>query len=245
MYRLFLFCISLSFIHPSFPQTNDSIRIDGECYRMGEKELFISAGLITTGLVANITGQKDLFSSSRPNAEKRATPFDDAFQYAPIPMLIAFDAVGNAKHEPLDQFFLLSLSYSITALHVRILKNQFHSTRPYGGPRSFPSGHTAFAVAGAHVIYREFKDSNVWLAYSGYAVGATTAVLRVAHDRHWVCDVLAGAGIAIISTETAYLIYQPVRNFLVERFGRGLASQAAVAPAVYPDGLGISLACRF
>ena len=64
---------------------------------------------------------------------------------------------------------------------------------------SFPSGHTSNAFLGAHMAYKEFKDSSPILAYSGYAIAAFVAGSRLYNNRHWVADVVAGAGFGILS----------------------------------------------
>jgi membrane-associated phospholipid phosphatase len=94
--------------------------------------------------------------------------------------------VGDEKHHPIDQFFIMALSYGITIPTVRLIKDRYDSPRPYGGNNSFPSGHTASAFVGSHMIYKEFKDSNSWIAYAGYAMGVFVAGSRVVHDKHWV-----------------------------------------------------------
>jgi hypothetical protein len=41
---------------------------------------------------------------------------------------------------------------------------------------------------------------------AGYGVAAATGVMRVLNNRHWVSDVMSGAGIGIMSTELGYAI---------------------------------------
>jgi membrane-associated phospholipid phosphatase len=38
----------------------------------------------------------------------------------------------------------------------------------------------------------------------GYGVATATGVMRVLNNRHWISDVLSGAGIGILSTELGY-----------------------------------------
>ena len=71
------------------------------------------------------------------------------------------------------------------------LKNWVNEPRPDGAPYSFPSGHTSNAFLGAHMAYKEFKDSSPILAYSGYAIAAFVAGSRLYNNRHWVADVVA------------------------------------------------------
>ena len=41
---------------------------------------------------------------------------------------------------------------------------------------------------------------------AGYSVATATGIMRVLNNRHWVSDVLSGAGIGIMSTELAYAL---------------------------------------
>ncbi len=59
---------------------------------------------------------------------------------------------------------------------------------------------------GAEMMRMEYSD-NPLVAYSGYFLAATTGVLRIHHKRHWFTDVLAGAGIGILSTRMSYWLY--------------------------------------
>ncbi len=62
---------------------------------------------------------------------------------------------------------------------------------------SFPSGHTAMAFALATTFAAETPDrvSDVF-----FFVGATmTGLSRIYHDRHWLTDVVAGAGVGYLA----------------------------------------------
>ena len=81
---------------------------------------------------------------------------------------------------------------------VKTMKHTFKEERPDGSNQfSFPSGHTATAFTNAAVIFYEYKDANIWYASSGFLFAATTGFLRIANNKHYTSDVLAGAGIGI------------------------------------------------
>ena len=50
------------------------------------------------------------------------------------------------------------------------------------------------------------------LAYSGYLFATTTGVFRVLNNKHWVGDVLVGAGIGILVTDLVYR-FEPLKNW--------------------------------
>lgn len=63
---------------------------------------------------------------------------------------------------------------------------------PFGGGRSFPSGHTTQAFAVASVIAAHYDD-NPWIDTAAYGVAALVGVSRMNHNKHYLSDVLAGA----------------------------------------------------
>ncbi len=81
------------------------------------------------------------------------------------------------------------------------------SCRPKGGLRSFISGHSAAAFAGAGLVCAHHENLPLFghptadmLACAGALVAAAgSSVLRVATDNHWATDVLTGAGIGFVS----------------------------------------------
>jgi hypothetical protein len=215
-------------------------------YKFNPKDLILPLSLITVGAIASNTDNfRDILPIERVNPQDRLTPFDDVFQHASVPALFVYDAIGQEKHHPVDQFFLAAMSYGIMVFPVRYIKGHYNSSRPYGGNHSFPSGHTASAFICSHIIYKEFKDSDPLLAYSGYSFGVITAGLRVAHDKHWVSDVVAGAGFAILATELAYFIYFPIRNLITDEANKLLGKYILLSPAIDAKSAGLNVSIKF
>jgi undecaprenyl-diphosphatase len=63
--------------------------------------------------------------------------------------------------------------------------------RPFSGDASFPSGHTTTAFAAATVFAEQYPRWQV-IAPS-YAAAALVGVSRLAANKHWLSDVVAGA----------------------------------------------------
>jgi len=59
---------------------------------------------------------------------------------------------------------------------------------------SFPSGHTAAAFALATVVSLQYRHS-FWAGAVSYSVAAAVGLSRMALDKHWLSDVVAGAAI--------------------------------------------------
>ena len=92
-------------------------------------------------------------------------------------------------------------------LVVNNLKNWTKTELPNGSMRSFPSGHTAFSFSMAHFMHKEYGENSVWYSVGAYSCATTVGLMRVAKNAHWLSDVLAGAGIGILSTEFVYLTH--------------------------------------
>ena len=66
---------------------------------------------------------------------------------------------------------------------------------------SFFSGHTATAFTGAELVRIEYG----WgYGAAAYAMATSVGFLRVYNKRHWVGDVLAGAGVGILCANAGY-----------------------------------------
>lgn len=90
---------------------------------------------------------------------------------------------------------------------VNSIKYTARVMRPDGTTRnSFPSGHTATAFMNASFLHKEYGHVNSLYSVLGYTMSTYTGVSRSLNNRHWLSDILAGAGIGILSTELSYLI---------------------------------------
>ena len=83
------------------------------------------------------------------------------------------------------------------------------------------------------------------LAYSGYALATFVACSRLYNNRHWVADVVAGAGFGILSVELAYLTYFPIRNAIARKINMKGSDRLVVAPTLGPTGGGLYLSWKF
>ena len=104
---------------------------------------------------------------------------------------------------------------------------------------SFPSGHTAQAFATATFLSKEYGHKSIWYSIAAYSMATTVGALRVMNNRHWVSDVLVGAGIGIFSTNLAYLTHQ-------YKWGKnGKSGQTIVMPSYDGQTGMLSLVHRF
>jgi membrane-associated phospholipid phosphatase len=125
------------------------------------------------------------------------------------------------------------LSNVLEAGIVFTAKSVVAKERPDGsGFDSFPSGHTSTAFVAAEFLHREYGGRSVWISAGGYGMAVLMGVSRVYNGRHRVSDVVAGAGIGILSARVVYMVYPYLRKTLSRKGG---SHGASVFPA-YVDG---------
>jgi len=146
---------------------------------------------------------------------------EDFLQYTPAYSVFALNAIGvKSQHKMFDRLALYGISNTIMSHTVAKMKSAFGKLRPDGSNnRSFPSGHTATAFQAAEFMRLEYKNESPIYGIAAYAAAATTGALRIYHNSHWFSDVVAGAGIGILSTQLTYFVYPKVKNFVSNKLG--------------------------
>ncbi|MDH6359212.1 phosphatase PAP2 family protein [Parabacteroides sp. PF5-9] len=214
-------------------------------YRFKPQHLILPASLITVGAVGTaIDGMNDFHLFTRPDSVKQVN-LDDYMEWGMLGWVFVCDLIGKEKNNWVDQLMVVGLAEALNAGFVHGLKNLTEIKRPDGTGHSFPSGHTANAFLGAHVAYKEFKDTSPILAYSGYLMAAFVAGSRIYNNRHWVADIVAGAGIGILSVELSYLIYYPIRNAIARNTNAKATRNFVVAPMLGNKNGGFYLSYTF
>jgi len=176
---------------------------------------FIPIGLMTVGIILNNTSfendrQLDLRRNLR---EGFSSTLDDIFQFTPIGQMYLGDILGfQAQNHWFDQTKYLLFSNILSASLTFSLKRIINKDRPDGGQFAFPSGHTTAAFTNAGVFYYEFKDHSPFLSLSSFLFAGGTGTLRMLNNRHWLSDVLMGAGIGLFSVQLIYHL-KPFKNF--------------------------------
>ncbi len=167
----------------------------------------VSAPLIAEGLVAKkLDGRfRGLRNDYIPDFKKSA---DDYLQYSPLAVMVGLKALGVESRSSWERMAVSdAISAVLMAGIVGTLKNTTNVTRPDGSDdRSFPSGHTATAFMTATMLTKEYGSVSPWIGVGAYSVAAATGLMRVANNKHWLSDVLTGAGVGILATEAGYWI---------------------------------------
>lgn len=130
---------------------------------------------------------------------------DDYLQWAPLPALYLLKVCGvPARDSYLRMSALAAEAYATMGLLSLGGKYLCGVPRPNGrSNNSFPSGHSATAFCGAELLRLEYKDSAPIVGWLGYTAAIATGAMRVYNNRHWTADVLAGAGVGILSAQVA------------------------------------------
>lgn len=163
------------------------------------RQLVVPAVLFSGGLlIKNTPMNSNLQGDFRKIlGEDFHTKIDNYLQYEALLQIYGGRYLGlKPKNEALRQTINMIVSNAIMGGIVQSMKFSFKELRPDGTDElSFPSGHTATAFTNASVLFYEYKDANIWYASSGYLFAAATGFLRIANNKHYTSDVLAGAGI--------------------------------------------------
>lgn len=133
---------------------------------------------------------------------------DDYLQFAPAVVMLGLKTAGAEGRSSWGRM-LASDAFAalIMAGVVNSVKQTTHVMRPDGSDeRSFPSGHTATAFMTATMLTKEYGHKSPWVGIGAYTIATTTGCMRMANNKHWLSDVLTGAGVGILSTEIGYYL---------------------------------------
>lgn len=200
--------IILCFIGVSI-DTGLSQHIDSTGHRSSDRSKVSPAiGLISLGLLTNHDKTKSSLQNEIHHIIGRTNSrIDDYIQYAPSLGMLAYQLQMNTpRSERLYHLRQYVLSGLVTQAITYTIKFGTDQKRPRGGPRAFPSGHTSFAFATATVLFNIHKEDRPFLAWSFYIPAVVTGAMRIMRNDHWAPDVLAGAGIGILTTQLTYII---------------------------------------
>lgn len=211
----FLFFILIHFV--IFSQNDSLIIYDNHKENSFLKKSIVPISLIGTGLIINYSsgtfGKENLQEKIHEDLNDFHTNADNFLLFVPAITMYTADLLKvKSKNDAFTQTKYLAIAGLANNLVTYSLKIITDEKRPNGEPHSFPSGHTSNAFVMATVLHHEFIDSSPWLAYSGYLFATTTGVLRVLNNKHWVSDVLVGAGIGILVTDLVYR-FEPFKNW--------------------------------
>ncbi len=210
------------------------------------KSFILPGSLILTGsLLFDSQFNKDFQKKITPNDLTKKIHVDDYFQYAPAGITIGLEAAGvKGKHNALQTSIIYVMSNVFLNVIVVPTKKFTQELRPDSSNKlSFPSGHTSEAFASAELMRMEYQETQPWLGVAGYAMAVTTGYLRMYNNKHWISDVIAGAGIGIASTRLSYLIYDKISSHIQNK--KNAKNHTLLLPSYQNHQLGFNLVKRF
>ena len=183
---------------------------DVKPYKFMDDLTFAGIPVFVAGIIAK--GEKKSFrQNTKDNKHTLLTDFktgiDDYTQFFGPVTTTGLKLAGVEGRSDWGRYLAsTAMSYAFMAGFVNSIKYTAKEMRPDGSTRnSWPSGHTATAFVGATILHKEYGlTRSPWFSVAGYGVATATGVMRVLNNRHWVSDVLSGAGIGIMSGELAY-----------------------------------------
>lgn len=210
MSKIVSFALVLLLALPSWGQNSDTLKC-GYDHSFANTQVIAPATLFYTGATIALTPRyhqsidyavRDWFQQDG-HARMR---YDDGIQFLPLVSVFALKACGVKSQHDWPSVTSLSLGSSVILAALTIsTKNIIQQQRPYGAVyTSFPSGHTGTAFMGAEILRREYGKEYPGIAIAGYAVATSVGIMRMYNNRHWASDVLAGAGVGILSASIMY-----------------------------------------
>ncbi len=147
-----------------------------------------------------------LFNITPLSAKSNTETLGDILAVA-LPLGIYGTTLYNQDKEGQSQFYK---SYGATIGTSVVLKYTIKEERPdKSNNRSFPSGHTASAFAGASFIHQHYGFK---YAIVPYMLATYTGYSRIHSNKHFTRDVLAGATIATLSS---WYFVEPYKNLKI------------------------------
>lgn len=202
-------------------------------HRFRPKELILPSALIAVGGfgVCNHGFHKLNDHVRNGMADLRGVHYfkaDDYIQYLPVVSFLGLDFCGaKARHSFKERFAVGATACLSMAVMVNGVKYTVKEKRPDSDARnSFPSGHTATVFMGAELMRKEY---GMGLGIGAYTIATGVAFLRLYNDRHWLNDVMAGAGIGILSARIGYWMLPVYRKWF--RWDKNTDTVIAIMPS--------------
>ena len=180
-----------------------------KAYKFMDDMTFVGVPLFIAGIIAK--SEKNAFKQQTRHSlvTKFKTGIDDYTQFFGPAAVVGLKLAGVEGRSDWPRLLASAgMGYGIMALFVNTIKHTAKEMRPDGSTaNSWPSGHTATAFVGATLLHKEYGlTRSPWYSVAGYGVATATGVMRVLNNRHWISDVLSGAGLGILSGELGYAI---------------------------------------
>lgn len=183
---------------------NDSAVAGSDQYGFNARQLILPGALIAVGAFGVENGwmkrinrgvRKEMLHLSGGHRFKA----DNVIEYVPAVGYLALGEFNGIKHHHnfRDRIIITATSFAVMCAITQPVKHIVNEVRPDGSSfDSFPSGHTATVFMGAELVRSEYSSG---IGIAAYGVACGVGFFRLYNNRHWLNDVIAGAGIGILS----------------------------------------------
>ena len=218
--------------------------------RFSWKQVIVPGVLMGVGLLGSINEKNGVNKAVRDcMADWRGTHtthIDDYLRFLPSAAYFGLGFISGvkARHNTRDRMLIAATSHASMLLLGYGFKFAIKERRPDMSDRkSFPSGHVSLAFTGAELMRMEYGTA---YGIVGYAAAGAVAFLRLYNEKHWLHDVLMGAGIGILSARIGHWLL-PFEHKLLRINDKSNKPFVAALPAYdpYHQAIGMSLVAQF
>jgi hypothetical protein len=238
VFTILLLSLQLSLFAQSPKERRDRLKSRKAFTSFALPATLVGAGVLTMG-DKNYFSSRDVHGFFQREFPGAHTKVDDITWIAPAIAVYGLNISGiKGKNNFVDRTIMYSMSTVLANTVSLTLKDRVDWMRPDGSTNnSFPSGHTTNAFVAAEFLHQEYKHISPWYSVAGYSLATATALMRIYNNRHWMSDVLAGAGIGMAATKASYFLYPKIK----EQFkGKGKEMNAVIVPFYGNNAAGIS-----
>ena len=197
-------------------------------------QLILPSALITVGAVGVknnwMLEVKDTWRTKMADVRgENYCGIDDYAQYLPLAMSLGCGFFDKRTKYSFGDRVLTASTATLVLLNIVVpIKNLVEEKRPNSGTKdAFPSGHTATAFMGAELVRSEYPAGYGIVAYT---MATAVAFMRTYNDRHWLNDVVAGAGIGILSARIAHWLLPLEKKLLNFSKSGKISNQTVLLP---------------
>lgn len=136
-------------------------------------------------------------------------PWETVLQWSPSAAVYGMDAAGVPLRHRFREHLLLDAGSVAIAGGAGWLLRRVSAGMPGFGLRpgtEFPSGHATNAFRGAELLRQELRGRSPVMSWAGYGVAVLVGAWRMRHGQHQLSEVVAGAGLGVLSTKAVYLL---------------------------------------
>lgn len=210
---------------------------------------FAAAPAVLIGLGISEINNGGIYSSYRVRRDLQSefphvrTRVDDVFPSMPMVLAGGLYLSGvKSRNHPLHATVMFFAANALGGWAGHHLKRETAIERPDASDfLAFPSKHTIAAFVAAECLHQEYGHKSAWISIAGYTMATTVGTIRMLENRHWLSDVLAGAGIGILSVRLTYIVYP----WLVKQFAKRQPKGLIFSPTALYNKPGALIGYRF